>query len=44
VLLARKERDLGSLVRSIGWERLERRPSVKVWTDDFSNLLSVFKW
>ena len=44
VLLARKERDFGSLVRSRGWENLERRPGVKVWTDDFSNLLSVFKW
>ncbi len=44
VLLARSEEDFGSLAGSDAWEKLELQKNVKVWTDDFSNLLSVFKW
>jgi spermidine synthase len=44
VVLARTEADLGSLADSKSWQKIERRKNVKVWTDDFSNILSVFKW
>ena len=44
VLLARTEADLGSIASSKTWQQLERRKNVKVWTDDFSNIFSVFKW
>jgi hypothetical protein len=44
VLLARSEADFGGLARSKDWEKIELQKNVKVWTDDFSNLLSVFKW
>jgi hypothetical protein len=44
VLMARKEKDFGSLTRDRAWEKIERQKTVKAWTDDFSNLLSVFKW
>jgi len=44
VLLARSESDLGALSESDEWEKIEPRKTVAVWTDDFSNILSVFKW
>lgn len=44
VVLARTEADLGGLAGSKSWHKIERRRNVKVWTDDFSNILSVFKW
>jgi hypothetical protein len=44
VLLARRDADLGSLARNGAWKRLETKESVGFWTDDFSNILSVFKW
>ncbi|MCX6227207.1 MAG: fused MFS/spermidine synthase, partial [Bacteroidia bacterium] len=44
VLLARKETDLGGLTRSNLWTKIKRQKNVNVWTDDFSNVFSVFKW
>ena len=44
VLLARSESDLGALSESDDWKKIEPRKTVDVWTDDFSNILSVFKW
>lgn len=44
VILARKETDFGSLSRSNVWKKIESQETVNVWTDDFSNILSVFKW
>lgn len=42
VVLARRTDDLGQLNRKSRW--LEVDAKGKVWTDDFSNILSVFKW
>lgn len=44
VVLARQESDLGQVARNEHWRRLERWPGVGVWTDDFSNLLRIFRW
>lgn len=44
VLLARSEQDFGGLAGNPDWKKIERREAVAVWTDDFSNILSVFKW
>lgn len=44
VLLARNENDLGGLSRSSNWKKIEPRSTASAWTDDFSNILSVFKW
>jgi spermidine synthase len=44
VLMAHKRADLGKLARDARWVQLAARPGVPVWTDDFSNLFSVFKW
>jgi len=44
VLLAQSEKDFGDLSRKSDWTKIESRKKVNVWTDDFSNILSVFKW
>ena len=44
VLLARNERHFGGLARNAAWEKIAPRKTANVWTDDFSNILSVFKW
>jgi hypothetical protein len=46
VVLARTEAALGALARSEKWTEtpLAVDPKVGVWTDDFHNLLAVFKW
>ncbi|HWP31556.1 MAG TPA: fused MFS/spermidine synthase [Fimbriimonadales bacterium] len=43
VLLARKESDLGSLAIKPEWERVLPDRGARVWTDDYSHILSVFK-
>ena len=42
-VLARREEDLGSLRQHPRWHRLTARADHKLWTDDYSNILSVFK-
>jgi hypothetical protein len=44
VVLARSSRDLGRLAVDPRWEPLPLRPGSRVWTDDFSNILGVFRW
>jgi hypothetical protein len=44
VVMARDAADLGDLIRDPNWKPLKGDPNAKVWTDDFSNILSVFKW
>jgi SAM-dependent methyltransferase len=45
-VLARTPEALGGLAHDARWTPAEREadPRVGVWTDDFHNLLSVFKW
>jgi spermidine synthase len=45
-VLARTPEALGRLAHDARWTAAEREanPRVGVWTDDFHNLLSVFKW
>jgi spermidine synthase len=44
VLLARGKEDLGNLAHDRRWRPLERRPPLGVWTDDYSNVLRVWRW
>jgi len=44
VLLARRTEAFGSLVHDSRWKPLKQDLRVGVWTDDFSNVLSVFDW
>jgi hypothetical protein len=44
VILARRETDFGELRDDARWEPVPTRPGARVWTDDYSNILQVFKW
>jgi hypothetical protein len=44
VVLARDPADLGALARDPRWSPLPTQPSRRLWTDDFSSILSVLRW
>jgi SAM-dependent methyltransferase len=47
LIAARSGEDLQRVVRArpaAGWQAVEVDPALPVWTDDYSNILSVFKW
>lgn len=44
VALARSPSTLAALVRQSEWRVLEPSANVKVWTDDFSDVLGVLRW
>jgi hypothetical protein len=44
LVMARSRADLGMLGTDARWTPVEIRPGARVWTDDFSNLLTVIKW
>jgi hypothetical protein len=43
VVLAREPEDLGALSGDSGWTAPAVAPTTPLWTDDFSNILSVLK-
>jgi len=44
VVMARTQADLRGLARDQRWHTLPVRPGDALWTDDFSDILSVFNW
>ena len=44
VVMARRATDLGDLAKDARWMPLQRRSRPQVWSDDFSNIVSVFRW
>lgn len=44
VAVARRAEDLGPLATDARWKSLEGGERLEVWRDDFSNIVSVFKW
>jgi hypothetical protein len=44
VVMARKEEHLGNLAMNPRWHKVAGRPGVRVWSDDYSNLLGAFRW
>jgi hypothetical protein len=44
VVMARRAEDLGELTHDPRWYTLNGDTSRHVWTDDFSNILTIFKW
>lgn len=44
VILARRPADLGNLAQDRQWSGLVAEPGSRVWTDDFSDVFSVFRW
>ena len=43
VVLAREREDLHGLTTDSRWGRIDE-PAARVWTDDYSNLLALFRW
>jgi len=43
VVMARQKEALGPLASDARWSPLERSPSVGVWSDDYSNVVKVFR-
>jgi hypothetical protein len=43
-VMARRSTDLGRLTEDRRWKPLTESPRSTLWTDDFSNIISVFKW
>jgi spermidine synthase len=44
IVLARQPSDLIQLADDHRWRPLPSSPKSRLWTDDFSNIVSVFKW
>jgi hypothetical protein len=44
VVVGRQAEDLLGMGRGSLWPVIEEQPGVGLWTDDFSNLLSIFRW
>ena len=44
IALARREPDLGPLLQRPGWARLDRRAGMRLWTDDYTDVLAVVRW
>jgi hypothetical protein len=44
VVMARNANDLEALRSYPGWRELETVPGSRVWTDDFSNIVSILKF
>jgi spermidine synthase len=44
VVIARDKASLAKLANDPRWRALPSTPAARVWTDDFSNILSVFRW
>jgi spermidine synthase len=43
-VLAQRTADLGPLARNTLWDRVKPPPGFPMWTDDYSNVLGVFRW
>ncbi len=44
LVMVRRPEDAGALRTHPRWRALDPSPEVPLWTDDFSNLMSVFRW
>ena len=44
VVMARRPEDAQALSADTRWQPLEGHPGRPVWTDDFSNIVTIFKW
>jgi SAM-dependent methyltransferase len=44
VVMARRWDFLSNLAANPQWQKLSRRPGESLWTDDFTNIISIFKW
>jgi hypothetical protein len=42
--MARSPADLGRIATKDGWRRLAPDPGQRLWTDQYSNVMSVLRW
>ena len=43
-VMSRRPEDVAALAADARWQKLEGRADRQVWTDDFSNIVTIFKW
>ncbi|TAK98772.1 MAG: hypothetical protein EPO07_11580 [Verrucomicrobia bacterium] len=44
VALARRPEQLSALATDARWQPLPPKPDMRLWTDDYSNILGIFEW
>ena len=44
VVLARRASDIAGLAQDLRWQPLRPRPSVGLWTDNYSDLVTILRW
>jgi SAM-dependent methyltransferase len=44
MVMAHQPKDLGQLVKNDRWSQVKPSGKTRVWTDDYSNILSVLRW
>ena len=44
IVMARSPADLGRIATQDGWHRLAPDPGQRLWTDQYSNVMSVLRW
>jgi hypothetical protein len=44
VVVARRPEDLAALTADARWRTLEGDPARRLWTDDYSNIVTILKW
>ena len=44
LVMARSRADLGELAKEARWAPVDVRPGARIWTDDYSNVLTIIKW
>jgi SAM-dependent methyltransferase len=44
VTAAREAESLGWIASTGKWQRVQRPPNIKLWTDDYSDVLSLIRW
>jgi spermidine synthase len=44
IIVARRLEDLAHIPMLEGWQAVEQRPGIRVWTDDYSSLLDLVRW
>jgi len=44
VVMSRQPQELGNLLADSRWETVKPSPEMRLWTDDYSNILAIFDW
>jgi hypothetical protein len=44
VVMTRHPQDLGGLLADSHWQAVKASPGIRLWTDDYSDILAIFDW